>query len=67
MTPKKAALELQSIRNDAAGMGDIDREALRNRCDAIGKWLASQPRTPKVASLLKEAHHTFIRINRGRC
>lgn len=67
MNAKKAAAELQSIRNELAGMGEVDRDALRKRCDVVGQWLATQCMNKKIASLTKEAHDTFLKINRGRC
>lgn len=67
MNAKQAANELQSIRNDLFAMGEVDRDALRKRCDAVGMWLATQCMSKKISMLTKEAHDTFVSINQGRC
>lgn len=56
MNLRKAANELQSIRNDMAGHGGYDIDEMISRVDAIGHWLAKQNYSSKtVRSLTKEA------------
>lgn len=65
MTVKKAANELQAIRDDMASMCPDPVESLKARVDAVGHWAAGQRWSKGIQKILWEAHAINDRLDGG--